>query len=92
MVKGITHKGVDGVVVDIDPKDEKFYYRVKTSSTPPAQYSWIPKDAVVLLDPSCTPPRPNEPTNCCGSECPDCVWICYWKDLEDYNNVINGNI
>lgn len=27
---------------------------------------------------------PEEPTNCCGNGCQNCVWIDFWKEMDDF--------
>ena len=89
-LKGL-FSGVEVPVIDIDMTDDKFTFRVKIDTTP-ATTPWLPKAAVALSDPFSLPPRPSEPTNCCGSECPDCVWITYWKDVEEWSETIKKKI
>jgi hypothetical protein len=84
-----------GVVTLIDQSDTSSYYRVCFSSSssssssvdsPPTQ-RWFPQfGAIELDDPAAVIPKPVEPLQheCCGSECPDCVWIKYWERLNKW--------
>ena len=31
------------------------------------------------------PPKEPEPHECCGDDCPNCVWTTYFEELEKYN-------
>lgn len=39
-------------------------------------------------------PRYPDPDDCCGSNCLDCVYVMYEKDLEDYEKwcLVNGDL
>jgi hypothetical protein len=72
------------IVISIDRNDLKNYYRV---SLPDSFYTaWFAHDDLKLLDPNALIPKPNQPQNneCCGSECPDCVWIQYWEEMNEW--------
>ena len=30
------------------------------------------------------PPKEPEPHECCGDDCPNCVWVTYFEELEKY--------
>jgi hypothetical protein len=71
-------------VIAIYRNDLNNYYRV---SLPGSFYTaWFAHNDLELLDQNASIPKPNEPQNneCCGSECPDCVWIQYWEEMNEW--------
>lgn len=77
-------------IIAIDRKDMSHHYRV---SLPDSLYTaWFAHDDLKLFDPNASIPKPNQPQHneCCGSECPDCVWIQYWEEMNEWE-ALQGN-
>lgn len=74
-------------VIDMDLKDEKYTYRIQLT---PDRTCWFSKYDVLLKDINAPIPKPSEPASnaCCGSNCPDCVWLKYWERLQEYETRI----
>ncbi len=71
-------------VISYDKNDIKMCYRV---SLPSSHYSaWFAESDLNLSNPNAPIPKPEPPESneCCGSECPDCVWITYWETLQEW--------
>ena len=34
-----------------------------------------------------SPPKMPNPWECCGDDCPHCVWTTYFEDIENYNKI-----
>ncbi|GMI21035.1 hypothetical protein TeGR_g761 [Tetraparma gracilis] len=83
-----------GLLIQIDKNDERSHYRVALSTAPRADSCWLPARSLRLSDPNQPIPRPKEPENeeCCGSDCPNCVWIQYWERLQDYERRVSDPI
>ena len=72
-------------MIKLHPKGKlDFYYRVEIPES--ATKPWIGFDQLTLLDPLAPRPKPREPASnaCCGSDCPNCVWIQYRAACEAF--------
>ncbi len=50
---------------------------------------WYGAEHLVLVDASASPVPPEPPgsNTCCGSDCPNCVWIQYWRECQEWEAV-----
>jgi len=81
--------GVSATVIQYDTNDPGLCYQVKLSPTSGSDLSetpWFSAADIVLKDPSSPIPQPIEPESnaCCGSQCPDCVWVRYFESCKVY--------
>jgi hypothetical protein len=53
---------------------------------------WFEEGDLVLADPMAPWPKPEVPENCCGSHCPNCVWIQYQQECDAWIRVTGGAI
>ena len=74
-------------IIGMDLTDDKYTYRINVTKD---HTCWFSKYDIILNDPNSCIPKPNEPdsNDCCGSNCPDCVWLKYWERLHDYERRI----
>jgi hypothetical protein len=53
---------------------------------------WFEEGDLVLADPLAPWPKPEVPENCCGSQCPNCVWVQYQQECDEWIRVTGGTI
>ena len=82
-------RGDIATIIAHDKADQNLCYQVRLDcqdSTP-----WFAANELELLDANSEIPKPIEPdtSDCCGSQCENCVWIKYFRDLKTYesNNI-----
>ena len=78
-------QGVIATVIKLHPKSRPdFYFRVEIPDC--HGQPWLGIDELTLQNPEAPLPKPREPApnECCGAECPNCVWIQYWDARAEF--------
>ncbi|OQR80500.1 hypothetical protein THRCLA_23474 [Thraustotheca clavata] len=67
-----------------DIKDVATPYRLQIPNT--LERPWFAAEDIVLADPNASQPAPEPPGDheCCGSSCPNCVWISHWAECQEW--------
>lgn len=85
-----------GTVIKYDSGDPNLCYQVQLKlpvsgdgtlyATTATETPWFSSSDITLKDPTAPIPPPKEPESnaCCGSQCPDCVWIQYFAARKAY--------
>ncbi|CAK4629240.1 hypothetical protein LEN26_010448 [Aphanomyces euteiches] len=76
---GLKAGDVAKIIADESKTDPATPFRLKLPDS--LECPWVSADDVVLLDPLAAQPPPEPPASheCCGSSCPNCVWITHWE-------------
>ena len=67
-------------------------YQVRLETDGMATSPWFKEGDLVLADPTASWPKPDAPENCCGSSCPNCVWIQYQVQCDEWVRITGGTI
>ncbi|OQR87905.1 hypothetical protein ACHHYP_20347 [Achlya hypogyna] len=76
--------GVVAKVLLHDAKDATTPYRLEIPNS--LEKPWFSSTDIVLADPLAAQPAPEPPGahECCGSSCPNCVWIKHWAECQEW--------
>ncbi len=91
-LKGLVAGHVVKITQDQTSADPTTPYQVRLESADMVTHPWFKEDELVLADPIAPWPKPEAPENCCGSSCPNCVWIRYQAECDEWTKSTGGVI